>query len=180
MRRPAPAWRIDPKWVLDPMVESGGRGEGGRVDNDALVAALGRDAVAAVTCYRELVAAEGARRGLRLIGGALVDPTDIRLRVGPSRRMPWLTGRLLCWGPATGWSITHRAGDLSAYYAGPAATPLQLVPTAVEVVRWAAGAIDGPAVPPVGVELDDDPRAIQRLLAFIAAARPDPAVRRTG
>ena len=52
-----------------------------------------------------------------------------------------------------------------------------MVPTAVEVVRWAAGAIDGPAAPPFGIELDDDPRAIQRLLAMATA---DPVARRTG
>ena len=61
-------------------------GEGGRVNNDALVAALGRDAVTAVTGYREQVVAEGARQGLRLVGRPLVDPIDIRLRIGPSRR----------------------------------------------------------------------------------------------
>ena len=68
-------------------------GEGGHVNNDALVAALGRDAVTAVACYRERVVAEAARQGLRLVGGPLVDPIDIRLRIGPSRRRPWLTGR---------------------------------------------------------------------------------------
>ena len=107
----------------------------------------------------------------------LVDPIDIRLRIGPCRRRPWLAGRQLCWSPSTGWSITHRAGTPHAYYAGPSATPLAMVPTAVEVVRWAAGAIDGPAAPPFGVELDDDPRAIQRLLAM---ATGDPVARRTG
>jgi hypothetical protein len=40
-----------------------------------------------------------------------------------------------------------------------------MAPTEVEVVRWAAGTIDGPAAPPFGIELDDDPLAIQRLLA---------------
>jgi hypothetical protein len=146
------------------------------VNNDALVAALGRDAVTAVACYRGLVVAEAARQGLRLVGGALVDPIDIRLRMAPCHRRPWLAGRLLCWAPDTGWSVTHRTGAPQAYYAGPSATPLSMVPTATEVVRWAAGAIDGPAAPPFGVELDDDPRAIQRLLAY---ATTDP-VARTG
>ncbi len=150
------------------------------MNNNALVAALGGDAVTAVARYRELVVAEAARQGMRLIGGRLVDPIDIRLRVGPCRRRPWLAGRLLCWGPATGWSVTHRAGDPSAYYVGPGATPLLLVPTAVEVVRWAAGAIDGPAIPPLDVELDDDPRAIQRLLALVTVARSEPVAGRTG
>jgi hypothetical protein len=48
------------------------------VDNDALVAALGRDAATAVACYREQVVAEAARQGLPLHGGSLVDPIDIR------------------------------------------------------------------------------------------------------
>jgi hypothetical protein len=115
--------------------------------------------------------AEAARQGLSLRGGPLVDPIDIRLRIGPCRRRPWLMGRQLCWAPATGWSITHRSGSPHAYYAGPTASPLTMVPTAVEVVRWAAGTIDGPAAPPFDVELDDDPRAIQRLLAMATADR---------
>jgi hypothetical protein len=57
----------------------------------------------------------GARQGLRLVSAPLVDPIDIRLRIGPSRRRPWLTGRSLCWAPATGWLITHRAGEPYAY-----------------------------------------------------------------
>ena len=162
--------------MLHPMVGPGRPGEGGRVDNDALVAALGRDAATAVACYRELVVADATRQGLRLVGAPIVDPIDIRLRVAPCRRRPWLAGRLLIWAPATGWSITHRTGAPQAYYAGPSAVPLSMVPTAAEVVRWAAGAIDGPAAPPFGVELDDDPRAIQRLLAY-ATAGP---VARTG
>ena len=157
--------------MLHPMVGAVRAGEGGRVDNDALVAALGRDAATAVAGYRERVVAEAARQGLSLRGGPLVDPIDIRLRIGPCRRRPWLMGRQLCWAPATGWSITHRSGSPYAYYAGPTATPLTMVPTAVEVVRWAAGTIDGPAAPPFGVELDDDPRAIQRLLAMATADR---------
>jgi hypothetical protein len=177
MRGRAPAWCLGRKWVLHPMVGPDRPGKGGRVNNDALVAALGRDAVTAVTCYRERVVAEAARQGLRLVGGPLVDPIDIRLRIGPSRRRPWLTGRSLCWAPATGWLITHRAGEPYAYYAGPCATPLSMVPTAVEVVRWAAGTIDGAAAPPFGIELDDDPLAIQRLLAYATA---DPVARRTG
>ena len=136
------------------------------MDNDALVAALGRDAATAVACYRERVVAEAARQGLPLRGSPLVDPIDIRLRIGPCRRRPWLAGRQLCW-VAVDRVVDHAPGGQPyAYYAGPCATPLAMVPTAVEVVRWAAGAIDGPAAPPFGVELDDDPRAIQRLLAM--------------
>ena len=69
------------------------------VNNDVLVAALGRDAVTAVACYRERVVAEAARQGLRLVGGPLVDPIDIQLRIGPNRRRPWLTGAGCCAGP---------------------------------------------------------------------------------
>jgi hypothetical protein len=38
------------------------------------------------------------------------------------------------------------------------------VPTAAEVLVWATNGFDGPAAPPAGVDLDDDPRAIRRLL----------------
>jgi hypothetical protein len=41
------------------------------MNNDALVAALGMDAVAAVHGYRLHVISEAERRGLRLINGAL-------------------------------------------------------------------------------------------------------------
>jgi hypothetical protein len=58
-----------------------------------------------------------------------------------------------------------------SYYAGSDATPLYLVPTAAEVMDWATGDLGAPSVggstPPTGVELDDDPEAIQRLLGFL-------------
>jgi hypothetical protein len=177
------------------------------MNNDALVAALGMDAVAAVHGYRRLVVAEAERRGLRLVSAALteivrdgarahiVDPIDIRLgfRYCPGR--PELAGRVLCWSPDHGWSTSHLTVNAPlAHYAGPGATPLLLVPTAPEVVVWAAGEVDGPATPPAGVQLDDDPRAIRRLLGFIdaehplrvpqafrtAGRQPDPLARRTG
>ena len=177
------------------------------MNNDALVAALGRDAVAAVQGYRRLVVAEAARRGLRLVSKALseimwdcaqahiIDPIDIRLSFRHCPDRPELAGRVLCWSPAHGWSVSHRTANAPlAHYAGPGATPLLLVPTAPEVVVWAAGEIDGPTTPPPGVELDDDPLAIRRLLGFIApthplrahetfrptARQPDPLARRTG
>src|SRR6185437_13438372 len=49
------AWCTGRKWVLHPMAGPGRAVEGGRVNNDALVAALGRDAATAVASYRELV-----------------------------------------------------------------------------------------------------------------------------
>ena len=172
------------------------------MNNDALVAALGMDAVAAVGGYRRAVAVEAERQGVRLVSGALsaivrdcgqahiVDPIDIRLSFGHCPGRPRLAGRVLCWGPAHGWWLSHRtAGAPLAHFAGPGATPLLLVPTAPEVVLWATGELDGPATPPVGVELDDDPQAVRRLLGFIAAGhrlpsceafRPDPLARRTG
>ena len=65
------------------------------MNNDAMVAALGADAVAAVHGYRLQVIAEAERRGLRLVSEALcgvvrlaadvclvVDPIDIRLTFG--------------------------------------------------------------------------------------------------
>jgi hypothetical protein len=74
---------------------------GGTVNSDALVAALGPDAVAAVHGYRLALLAEADRRGLRLVSEAptdavpgaagrcvVVDPIDIRLAFvyPPSRR----------------------------------------------------------------------------------------------
>ena len=143
------------------------------MDNDALVAALGADAVAAVTGYRLSVIAEAERRGLRLIGRTLPDedPLDIRLAFLHCPGRPDLAGRTLRWDPAHGWSLSHRTANAPlSHYAGPRATPLQLVPTVAEVVRWAVGECDGPATPPVGIELDDDPRAIHRLLGFVDTA----------
>ena len=107
------------------------------MDNDALVAALGPDAVAAVHGYRLAVLAEAGRRGLRT------------------------------WGPARGWSSSHRtaSGPLRSY-AGPAAAPSDLVPTPQQVLDWASTDVRGAAAPPVGVELDDDPVVIRRLLDF--------------
>ena len=177
------------------------------MNNDALVAALGMDAVAAVHGYRSQVLVEAERRGLRLVSQALtevvvkvctqvhiIDPIDIRLTFRHCPGRPDLAGRTLCWNPEHGWSVSHRtAGAPLAHLAGPDAAPLQLVPTVAEVVTWAAGEFDGPSTPPVGVDLDDDPVAIRRLLGFIDADRPrhgteafrptlamDPLDRRTG
>jgi hypothetical protein len=150
------------------------------VNNDALFAALGVDAGAAVNGYRLDVISEAERRGLRLVSEALsdvvqvfaeignADPIDIRLAFLHCPGHPELAGRTLRWGPAHGWSLSHRAANAPlSYYAGPGASPLLLVPTAPEIVEWAIGACDGPGRPPVGVELDDDPEAIRRLLSFI-------------
>jgi hypothetical protein len=157
---------------------------GVEVNNDALVAALGMDAVTAVHGYRLHVISEAERRGLRLVSEALsdleqvgadihiVDPIDIRLAFLHCPGRSELAGRTLRWGPAHGWSLSHCAANAPlSHYVGPHATPLLLVPTAPEVVRWATGECDGPAGPPVGVELDDDSEAIRRLLSFIDPQR---------
>lgn len=154
------------------------------MNNDALVAALGADAVAAVNGYRLDVISEAERRGLRLVSEPLsdvvqvsaevpiVDPIDIRLAFLHCPGRPELAGRTLRWGPAHGWSLSHRAANAPlSYYAGHGAPPLFLVPTAADVVQWATGDGDGPGKPPVGVELDDDPEAIHRLLSFIEPQR---------
>ncbi|WP_142047300.1 hypothetical protein [Pseudonocardia kunmingensis] len=148
------------------------------------MAALGVDAVAAVHGYRLAVLSEAGRRRLRLVSDPLsgavqgsaepggVDPIDIRLTFLHCPGRPELAGRTLSWGPARGWSLSHRAASAPlSYYAGPGATPLHLVPPVEEVVRWATGECDGPARPPVGIELDDDPEAVRRLLSFIHPQR---------
>lgn len=158
------------------------------MNNDALVAALGLDAVAAVHGYRLAVIAEADRRGLCLVSDALsgvtsipggvcvvVDPIDIRLAFIHSRSRPDLAGTMLTWGPAHGWSLSHRtASEPLCFYAGPGASPLDLVPTPAQVLDWAADDAGGAAAPPVGVELDDDPGAIRRLLSCIDPQRSFP------
>lgn len=155
------------------------------MNNDALVAALGTDAVAAVHGYRLRVISEAERRGLRLVSEPLseivqlaaevriIDPIDIRLTFHHSDGRGDLAGRLLRWAPAHGWSLSHIATNAPlSYYAGPAAGPLHLVPHPAHVVEWAATTeLDGPATPPVGIELDDHPDAIKRLLGFIDPQR---------
>ena len=140
------------------------------MDGNALVAALGQDTAAAVRGYRERVLREAAHRGLRLDdrGGAReATLLGIRLAFGFSPGRPELTGRTLSWGPAHGWALSHpSAGGPLAHYAGPGATPRCLVPEPAEVVDWACAEPVGPARPPRGVELDDDPVAIRRLLLF--------------
>ncbi|MFC4941935.1 hypothetical protein [Pseudonocardia sp. GCM10023141] len=141
------------------------------MNNDALVAALGMDAVAAVGGYRAQVMGEAGRRGLRLADDALpgLDPLDIRLSFRHCAGRGDLAGRTLRWSSAHGWSLSHlTANGTMSYYAGPQAGPLLLVPSASEVVDWALGACDGPATPPVGVDLDDDPRAIRRLIGCLS------------
>ncbi|MCO1654117.1 hypothetical protein [Pseudonocardia humida] len=144
------------------------------MDGNALVAALGQETAASVRGYRERVLREAARRGLRLDDrGGVREATllGIRLAFGFCRDRPELTGRTLSWGPAHGWSLSHRtAGGPPAHYAGPGATPRCLVPEPADVVEWAVGEPAGSASPPRGVELDDDPVAIRRLLRFARRA----------
>jgi hypothetical protein len=177
--------------MTDQIAASGGLAAGsepsGRVEmnNYALMAALGSDAVAAVHGYRLQVISEAEQRGLRLVREArsdgaqlptdvrLVDPLDIRLTfLATPGRTDLLAGRLLRWCPAQGWSLSCTgAHPPFRYYAGLHAAPLHLVPAASEVLEWATGVFDGPtaghSAPPKGVELDDDPEAIQRLLSSI-------------
>ncbi len=151
------------------------------MNHHALVAALGMDTVAAVRGYRLHVISEAERRGL-LVSEApagvvrlatdsrFIDSIKIRLTFLHTPGRADLTGRTLGWYPAHGWSLSRTGSPaLLSYYAGPDADPLHLVPTAQDVLKWATGDFDGPAArhstPPKGVELDDDPEAIQRLLA---------------
>jgi hypothetical protein len=150
------------------------------MNNDALVAALGMDAVAAVHGYRLAVCAEAAERGLGLISrplsevvvspdvSVIIDPIDIRLAFVPSRGRRGLAGRTLTWGPEHGWAMSRRAANAPlSFYTGPGASPLDLVPTPPEVLDWAVGGFDGDGIPPIGVDIDDDPEAIHRLLGFV-------------
>jgi hypothetical protein len=151
------------------------------MNNDALVAALGLDAVAAVRGYRLQVISGAARRGLRLVSEApselvpacadahvVIDPIDIRLIVLHSLGCGDLGGGMLSWSPARGWAVSRStAHPPFCYHAGPGARPIDLVPTASQVVDWVTGGHDGSASPPAGVELDDDPAAIQRLLGYV-------------
>jgi hypothetical protein len=137
------------------------------MDNNALAAALGRDARAAVRGYRAEVVAQARGAGLVLVEqpGSL-DTLDIALVVAGVRAPAGVSGRTLRWSAAHGWSVAHRGdGPARRHLAGADATPLDLVPTAAEVVAWVAAAPAGPRRPPAGVELDDDPAAITRLLA---------------
>jgi hypothetical protein len=160
-----------------PQAHHRGRTE---MNNDALVAALGMDAVAAVNGYRNAVRAEATRRGLCLISEPLsdvvavvpgacliVDPIDIRLAFVWTRGSE-LAGRTLAWNPEHGWAMSHRrASGPLCYYAEPGAGPLDLVPTPPQVVDWGVGEPEGSSLPPAGVDLDEDPEAIRRLLGFL-------------
>ncbi len=161
------------------------------MNNDALIAALGMDAVAAVHGYRLAVADEAAERGISLVSEPLsgvvavcpgvctiVDPIDIRLAFVRARGRRGLAGRTLSWGPEHGWAISHRtAGGPLCFYAGPGASPLDLIPTPPQVLDRAADDFRGAAAPPVGVEFDDDPGAIRRLLDFIDPQAASPSRR---
>jgi hypothetical protein len=161
------------------------RGRLDRVNNDALVAALGPDTVAAVHGYRLAVLREAEHRGLSLVseplsgvvqlpsgGCVVVDPIDIRLTFRGTPGRP-LAGPALRWCPAQGWSIARsRLHPPARYFAGPDATPLHLVPTPADVVDWASAQPVGAEEPPTGVELDDDATAIHRLLAFVDRHHP--------
>ena len=151
------------------------------MNNDALVAALGLDAVAAVHGYRLAVLAEGRRRGARLVSEALsdvvpissgvcvvIDPIDIRLTFAEHHSRPELACHTLTWNPSQGWCLSGPApADPQRFYAGLTAVPLDLVPTPAVLLDWAADARTGATAAPTGIDLDDDPAAIGRLLGFI-------------
>jgi len=162
------------------------------MNNHALLAALGRDAVDAVDGYRLAALAEAERRRLFLVpeapqadaavGRATIDETaaiDIRMVFVYCRAHPELAGRTLHWVPEHGWSMSHRLANrplcyyAGGYHAGVAAEPLQLVPTPPELLDWAVADPIGAACPPVGVRLDDGAHAIDRLRTFL-----DPGPRR--
>lgn len=144
------------------------------MNNNALVAALGSDAVAAVHGYRLEVVDEARLRGLTLrpvATGAGTDPIDVRLVFadGPAGA---LTGQMLTWSPDRGWSIARSVADAAPrYLAGPLARPVDLVPTPAEVLDRITGGRCGSTVPPLDVELDDDPAPIRRLLGFATKRR---------
>ena len=142
------------------------------MDNNALVAALGSDAVAAVHGYRLEVVEEARLRGLTLRSaptGPGIDPLDIRLVFadGPAGA---LTG-VLVWsriaaGRSPGTPPIRRRATWRARRpaAGPRAdSGRRPVPPHRRSARLEA--------PPLDVELDDDPAAIRRLLRFATARR---------
>jgi hypothetical protein len=163
--------------------------EGAVVNNDALVASLGLDAVAAVHGYRLAVLDEAERRGIRLASEALsaveavpgtgchvVDPIDIRLAFGHVPGRPELAGRTLRWAPAHGWSLSHRlANGVLCYFASADAVPIDLVPLPPLVIEWAIGDADSSAIPPSDIGLDDDPEAVRRLLSYLDPGHRLPA-----
>jgi hypothetical protein len=156
------------------------------MNNDALFAALGTDAVAAVHGYRLHVIAEAGRRGMRLVNeplpgvgrraadGGGIDPLDIRLIFDRCPARGDLAGGALSWTAEHGWSCRPGDGAPRRYYAGPSASALDLVPRAASVLDWVtgAGASRSVTIPsPPNVELDDDPDAIKRLLGFVEPRR---------
>lgn len=143
------------------------------VNNNALVAALGSDAVAAVHGYRLEIVEQARLHGLTLRPartGPGSDPIDIRLVVTDRPGAP-LTGVVLAWSPERGWSTAGSADPSPRYLAGPLARPLDLVPSPVDVLCHLTAGARGSKVPPLDVELDDDPAAIRRLLRFATARR---------
>ena len=160
------------------------------MNNGALVVALGMNVAAAVNGYRAAVISEAARRGLRLVSGslsdvawtaagvAIVDPIDIRLTFRRGLGRADLDGWALQWSPEHGWSMCCPSTHLPVrYYAGPRAVPMHLVPRVADVLDWAISVLDSPssrhnALPPDGVDLDDDPAALRRLNDFYRPASP--------
>ena len=153
------------------------------MNNDALVAALGMDAVAAVHGYRRLVLAEAERRGLRLVSEALseivrdcaqahiIDPIDIRLSFRHCPGRPELAGRVLRWGPAHGWSVSHRTAT-RRWCISPGRAPDRCCWFPPPRGRGLGRRRDSPARPhrPPASSSTTTREAIRRLLGFIGAA----------
>ena len=155
------------------------------MNNDALVAALGMDAVAAVHGYRLQVIARAQRCDLPLVSEPLsdvvrltpdvcivIDPIDIRLVFLNNAGHADAAARTLTWDPSHGWALSGPAGHSTlSYYAGPHACPLHLVPTPGDLLAWVTDELHGRSTghhtPPKNLEIDDDPAAVQRLLGFI-------------
>lgn len=162
------------------------------MNNDELAAALGMHANAAVRGYERAVICEARRRDMLLTGEPrhhnlappapvamqlAVDPIDIHLTLASPPAV-------LAWVPATGWWLTRaHSHPRIAYYIGPGARPLQLVPTHDNLLRWVLAVLTGITAghprPARAVHLDDDPAAIRRLLDY-ARPLPTPVSSHTG
>jgi hypothetical protein len=151
------------------------------MNNHALIAALGPDAVDTVHGYRVAVLAEAERRRLCLAAEAVpvdaavtprgfagIGAVAIRLAFIYCRSRPDLAGRTLQWGPEQGWSMSHRLANRPlCYYARSVTEPPQLVPSPPELLDWAVAEPSGGAYPPATGQLDNNADAIERLLKFV-------------
>ena len=124
--------------------------------------------------YRLEIVEQARLRGLTLRPartGPGADPIDIRLVFADGRAAP-LTGVVLAWSPERGWSTAGSAAvRRRATWRARSPGRVDLVPTPADVLYRLTGQARGSKVPPLDVELDDDPAAIRRLLRFATARR---------